>query len=216
MRSRPLVLRVPPKSTLRAAFATVVTALLIASVGTGAWWLWGRHQPLSGAVDRPLSGEEGRYPADRLAIADLGGAPENYERINDLAGVRALNMLTESELDAYITAGAERAKVSVSQVNGGKATVLLVRARDSHSARTAARELTSLQLGFGFHATQRPAGVAATELDAKPDVLAGGRAHYTRGDIVARVELRGENQRQVHERFDHILRQQLEVLPADD
>lgn len=203
-------------SPYRAALVTAVATLLIAGIGLGSWWTWGRHLPLSGAVDRPPVGEEGRYPGDRLAIADLGGAPENYTRINDLAGVRALNMLTESELSVYDAAGPGRAKVGVTQVSGGKATVLLVRVRDPQTARSAAGRLTELQLSFGFRPAPGPPGVAATTLAAKADSPPGGRAHYNHGDIVARVELRGRDQQRVHEQFDHILRRQVDSLPADD
>jgi hypothetical protein len=197
------------------AIRTILTALLIAAIGVGGWWLWGRNLPAQSAWGAPPTGEQARYPTDPMAITELGGVEENYARIDTLPEVRAMQMLTDSEIAVYQEANTGRAKIAVSGYSTGKATVLLMRAADARAAQEAAHQLTQLQLSYGFRSAPAVQGVSATILDAKPEAQPGGRAHYAHGDVLARVEFRGPDEQQAHARFDALLSDQLDALPAD-
>jgi hypothetical protein len=198
--------------------STAVAAVLIVALGLGGWWFRGRHLPLASAMDVPSSGTADRYPADPLALAELGGAKENNATIDDLADLRALNVLTNSELAVYEQAGTGRAKVGIANYPEGKATVILVRVSSPDAAKLAERQLNELQLSFGLQPNNvpQPAGVDSTKLTAKPDVLPGGRAHYTHGDVLVRVEVRGPDQRSAYGKFEEVLGGQLKALPPDE
>jgi len=200
---------------------SALAAVLVATVAVAALVLRGHSLPISDASGLPGPGEDGRYPADRLTLAELGGAKENHASVDSLAGVRALNVLTDSELAVYAAAGVTRVKVGVSDYGDVKATVILAHLSDRRVAGDSARELAELQLSFGFHAMPgAPSGVAAALLPgsplATPPVAAGGRAHYVRGDVLARMEVRGPDEGITYARFGTLLGAQLEALPADD
>ncbi|MFC4005143.1 hypothetical protein ACFS2C_26945 [Prauserella oleivorans] len=194
---------------------TTVLAVAIAAIGLAGFLAWGRQLPLGNAAGDPPVGERGRHPSDRLAIAELPGATENYSAVDSLAGVAGMNILTGDELATYRQAGAGRVKVAVSNYADGKATVLLVRAASDGAARDAAERLAELQLGYGFRRTEAAAGVAAATLPPRPDARPGGRAHYVRDDIVVRVEFRGDDAGTAYAEFGTLLAGQLEALPAD-
>jgi hypothetical protein len=191
-------------------------ALVVFALGVTPLLLWGRQLPLEYATGDPPVGVRGRYPADRLALADVAGARENYSAIDDLAGVAALNILTPGELTALRGAGARRAKVGVWNYQGGKATIVLVAVADAGAARAAAGQLAALQRGYGFRRIPAPGGVEAGLLGPGSGAVPGGRAHYVHDDIVARVEFRAEDSRVAHQEFGALLERQLEVLAADD
>lgn len=188
-------------------------AVLLVLTGFGSWWLWGRHLPLTDLPHSRIAGEQGRSPENALAIADLEGAGENYAAIDTLAGLRALNTLTDAELAVYQAAGTSRVRVAVSNYELGKATITLARTRSADKASRAARKLNQLQLGYGFQRAKSDLA-GASVLPPAEGGQPGGRAHYAHERILVRVAFRGPNASAAYQKFTTLLRRQLEVLPA--
>lgn len=195
---------------------TVVAAVLIAAIGFGGWWAWGRQLPVEQAIGTAPTGEAGRSPADPLAIAELGGAKENFARIRSMRGIAYLDMLTRDELAAFAEYGPGRVRLAVTKFDEGKAMVLLVRMRDETAARYATDRLSALQHGYGFKSVPgAPRGVEAGVVDDGNPAEPGGRAHYRHGDIVVRVELRGPLAEPARAKFFEVLRAQTHAVSPD-
>lgn len=195
----------------------MVAVVTIGTIGLGGWFAWGQDLPLEEAVGAPPYGEAGRSPADPLAIAELGGAKENYARIRSMDGVAALGMLTRDELAAFAEFGASRVRLGISRFDSGKAMVLLVQMPDERSAWRAVDQLSGLQYGYGFWpAGGGPRGVNAGVVDDRNPAQPGGRAHYRHGDIVVRVEFRGPRRGPAESRFFQVLAAQARAVAPDD
>lgn len=206
-----------PTALRRAAGTTVVVVLLVA-VAVAAILIRGRHIPLATNGDPPI-GEAARQPADPLAIADFAGLRQTYKPFDYFPGLAGAGLLTPAEIDAYAAGGPGRTRMAVGDFGTSVATVVVVEMSSPAAARQVEHTLTRLQLGFGFtREPNRPAGVDATVLGVvpgKPDVLAGGRAHYVHGDLVVRVEFRGPQVAAAQRGFDTLLAEQVKALPAD-
>lgn len=201
--------------TLTSKIVSVVVAVLIAVIGLGAWWVWGKNLPLTSAGPS-LTGEQGRRPTDPLALADFGGVKQNLERVTTMWGVEGVNTLTDEELAVYDRNRPERVRMGVSTVDGSKATVLLAQTSDPATATSARDDLVELQRLYGFEDTAAPGGVRAGELDEVADAEPGVRAHYVHGDVVVRVEVRGPDEAAVRQTFTQVVAAQHEAMPADD
>lgn len=204
------------RAKLTRVLTTTVAAVAIGAAGVGGWFAFAQDLPLQEAIGAPPYGEAGRSPSDPLAVAELGGAKENYARITSLRGVAALRMLTRDELLALSENGASRLRLGVSRFAAGKALVLVVQLPDEASARLAADRLRELQHGYGFRSVDGAprgvdAGVVAADVAAEP----GGRAHYRRGDIVVRVEFRGPRPQAAEARFFELLAAQTQAVRPD-
>ncbi|NKE55766.1 hypothetical protein FXN61_02585 [Lentzea sp. PSKA42] len=196
------------RSELRRAVGTLVILAVLLSIAGGSWLAWGSELELGGARDARPVGEEGRMPADPLAMADMGGVHENYEPVRSFGGVRLVDFLTEEELGAYETAGAAGARMAVSIFQEGKATLAVIQVRDADAARTAAAELVALQEGYGLRLS------APHVYLAKDGSLI--RSVYSHENVVVRLEVRGETHGWVVAKTAEIMAAQLEALPADE
>jgi hypothetical protein len=206
------------RSPLR-VFGAVALVTLLYAASTLAWWLWGRnsatasdHQPAYRV------GEAGRSPADPLAVGDLGGAKENFERVRSLPALADLNYLTAGELGVYQDGGASAVRIAVSEFTDGKAAVVLVELADQQHAERTEEQLVALQHGYGLTTLPAPRPgvsvlgfVPAPDRDGSPLV----RAVYRHGDVVARVEFRGSDPAAVRARLAGVLDAELRALPVD-
>ncbi|WP_028851635.1 hypothetical protein [Thermocrispum municipale] len=197
---------------------TVVAAIVIVTLGVTGWLAWGQHLPLKHARGAPPIGESGRSPVDPMAVAEIGGAKENYATVDSLAAVAGQRMLTREELLALHENGADRVRLAVSKFDSGRAIVLLVQMPSRHRARLATEELAALQRDYGFERADKPtppgvhAGVIGMDNPAEP----GGRAHYQHGDIVVRVEFRGPRRASAEAKFFQVLTAQIQAVEPDD
>ncbi|SNR68426.1 hypothetical protein SAMN06265360_114120 [Haloechinothrix alba] len=198
----------------RTVLTHVLVLVTIVVFGLGSWWVSGRHLPLAGSVGTQSSGEAGRYPSDPLAVAEIGGAQENLERVRTVEDLHGVGMLTDEEEREYVRASTERVRLLVANFDQGKATILLARTPDAARAGEGAHALAELQRGYGFDVpvdagAEVTAGVLPESADARP----GGRAHYASGNALVRVGFRGDDSEATREKFIEVLTAQMEVLP---
>jgi hypothetical protein len=190
--------------------------LVLAAIAVAAVWLGGRRQPV-GERQIPPIGLAGRKPADPLAIADFAGSGQLTAPLDDYAVAGAL--LTPAEIAVFKTSGLKHVAMADGRFAAGNADIVVAQLGSPAQARTAQRALVKLQLGFGFSADPHtPAALGATvlgDLPGRKDVLPGGRAHYTHGDLLIRVEYRGPGAKAAQQAFAQVLAEQLEALPAD-
>nr|PZN00194.1 MAG: hypothetical protein DIU77_04150 [Thermocrispum agreste] len=197
---------------------TVVAAVAIIALGVCGWIAWGQYVPLKHARGTPPIGESGRSPVDPLAVAEIGGAKENYAQVDSLAAVAGQRMLTRDELLALYTNGGGRVRLAVSRYDVGKAIVLLVQMPSRQDARTALNELAKLQDDYGFERVTRrvPKSVHAGVIGGKNPAEPGGRAHYQHDDILVRVEFRGPRRASAEAKFFQVLEAQVRAVEPDD
>lgn len=195
------------RSELRRVVGTLGIVGVLVLLGWGSWFAWGSGLDLAGAEDARPVGEEGRVPADPLAMADMGGVHENYEPVRNFTSVRTVDFLTDDELDAYEEAGAGAARMAVSIFPEGKATLAVVQVRDQNAARDAAAELVELQEEYGLESEQPHVYLA------EDDSLT--RSVYSHENLVVRLEVRGQSREWVKAKTAELIADQLEALPAD-
>jgi hypothetical protein len=146
--------------------------------------------------------------------ADIGGAEESKD-VETFADLEAVGFLTQSELGVLEKAAAGGARLLVTNFDEGKATVLVTRVGSPEQAVVARDALTALQLSFGFDSRPAPPGVNAVELPGDAETMPKVRAVYLNGDILVRLEMAGQDRVDVAAKFDDVLAEQLEALPAD-
>ncbi|MGH3933352.1 MAG: hypothetical protein ACRDTF_25630, partial [Pseudonocardiaceae bacterium] len=101
----------------------------------------------------------------------------------------------------------------------GKTTILVCQAVSPIQAINARDELTALQIGYGFTRRTAPFGVNAveklTEIGTPPII----RALFASDDLIIRIEMvsnsPGGSPTATTAKFEEILEQQLEKLPAN-
>ncbi|MBA3574017.1 MAG: hypothetical protein H0W37_03360 [Pseudonocardiales bacterium] len=190
----------------------VVAVVVLLGLAIGSYALWGRDDTPTAQPEPPAA--EQRAPADPLMPADIGGAEESKD-VETFADLDAVGFLTQSELGVLENAAAGDTRLLISSFDEGKATVLVTRVGSPEQAVVARDELTSLLLSFGFGPRSAPPGVNAVELPDDAETTPKVRAVYLSGDILVRLEMVGQDPAGVAAKFDDVLSQQLEVLPAD-
>lgn len=202
------------------AIAAAVAVLV--GVALGAWFLFGRGgpdqaQPQQSTQQQPAA-PTSPPPVDPLAPADVGGSME-YKQVTTFQDVVTAAFLTEDEESDLQAAGAGASRLLVTNFPQGKATILVTQVTSSASAATALQQLASLQVGYGFSPRTGPAGVQTFEVLDKSDVPPTLRALYASNGRVVRIEMRGNSPGEapsgVTAKFEQVLAQQLEKLPAD-
>ncbi len=197
--------------TWRIVGAAVAVVVLLGLV-IGSYALWGRDDAPTAQPGLP-AGEQ-QEPADPLMPADIGGAEESKD-VETFADLEAVGFLTRSELGVLEKAAAGGARLLVTNFDEGKATVLVTRVGSPEQAVVARDDLTALQLSFGFDSRPAPPGVNAVELPGGAETMPKVRAVYLNGDILVRLEMAGQDRVDVAAKFDDVLAEQLEALPAD-
>ncbi len=196
--------------TWRIVWAVVAVVVLL-GLAIGSYALWGRDDAPTPQPGPPTAEQQAPDP---LMPADIGGAEESKD-VETFADLDAVGFLTQSELGVLENAAAGDARLLISNFDEGKATVLVTRVGSPEQAVVARDELTSLLLSFGFGPRSAPPGVNAVELPDGAETTPKLRAVYLSGDILVRLEMVGPDPAGVAAKFDDVLSQQLEVLPAD-
>jgi hypothetical protein len=190
----------------------VVAVVVLLGLVIGSYALWGRDDAPTAQPGLPAA--EQQEPADPLMPADIGGAEESKD-VETFADLEAVGFLTQSELGVLEKAAAGGARLLVTNFDEGKATVLVTRVGSPEQAVVARDALTALQLSFGFDSRPAPPGVNAVELPGDAETMPKVRAVYLNGDILVRLEMAGQDRVDVAAKFDDVLAEQLEALPAD-
>lgn len=206
--------------------AIVLSVLLVAGLGVGAFMLWGRDSSSAGpqtsssappSKSKPTKSTTTK-PPDPLPVAVLPGKEEKHKEIKDFATVPGLNYLNPEELAAYQAATPGMSKFNVRHLtSGSRAVFLLVKAGDDALAKVAVAALRDVQVeNAAVLSPTAPAGVFVTEIEAKAGQPAQIRAHYTKGETIVRVEVWNPTSLAAAKAdFDTVLAEQLKVLPAD-
>ena len=208
----------PSGSGKNRIIAVVVAVLLLGGIAFGAYWIWGRGTSETadpGPQPNP-PGETSNAPApDPLPVAVLTGTAEPHHEVKTFEDVPALNYLNSKEIESYqaINPGETKAAVQI-LASQGRATLLLTIAGAPTAAATEVKTLGEIQVGNGAKPlTDSPAGVTATEIDAKDGNLAQIRGHYMSGDVLVRVDVMNATLAAAKADFQYVVNAQMEVLP---
>lgn len=194
--------------------------VLLAVVAIGAFLLWGQgsggdsNQPAASSANEKSSSPKAPDP---LAVADFPGKAESHSDITTFNAVSGLNYLNSSELSTYSSAGAGPAKYVVHHLDNGNTVVVLVTQVNSPTAaQNAANELLNIQIKNGGRKFgDVPKGVHASAIDAKDGDQAQIRGHYAHGNVIVRIEVKGQALQNVQTDFSTVLSAETQVLPAD-
>lgn len=198
----------------RIATAAVVIALALPPAG--AWLLWGDGtNPRVAALPVTLPDVEPRRPYRVVPpepIVDLPG-----DRELDEQGLpeyfHALGVLSSTEFELVMSAGAARAQVLSSREGQ------LVRSITRYTARDGSRPEQMLREFDGFFATSGWEGShrSGAHIWQSPtgDRTHAIRAMYIRGRDLIQVEVHGPNPDQVHSAAESLIDTQIDRFPAD-
>lgn len=199
----------------------VLAVVLLAGLGFGAYWLWGRGgaDPNAGPTNSTTStSTTPSAPPDPLPAGKLPGKVSENKQVKDFTPVPTLKYLLDSEILSYNVAGAGKTKlVQFTLDDGSKGILLIVQAKDAAAAKTAAKELHDIQINNGMtEATGLPGGVLAGNLDAKGQELARVRGHYSSKDLIVRLDMTSKTLADAQKNFKESLDAQLKALSADE
>lgn len=147
--------------------------------------------------------------------------PHVRKDIDSVSKFDSLKYFTDKELQAYTTSGADKAKMAVfTTKDGAQVTLIFAQAEDAQAAYSAAKELNAIQVHNGRKQDpDHPNGVRVAQLkgdpDADPKELAGIRAHYSHGRVIARVDVSGKTLDDIRQDFNTVLAGELKVLSPD-
>jgi hypothetical protein len=211
-----------PKKGNGAKIGAIVAAVVVlAGIAFGAYLLWGRSSTSAGdgggQASTTQAAPASQAPPDPMAVAQLPGTVENFDRIKSFSQIPSLNYLTSTELSAYQNAGAGDTKFVARRLpDGSRVLMLLTTASDPQAAQKAASDLLAIQIhNGGTRVTDVPDGVLASSIDAKNNNPAQVRAHYAHQNVVVRIEVSNPNAQTAQADFTSILNSQLKVLPAN-
>ncbi|TVT23178.1 hypothetical protein FNH06_10820 [Amycolatopsis acidiphila] len=210
-----------PKKGNGAKIGAIVAAVVVlAGIAFGAYMLWGRSSTSAsggGQTTTTQAAPSSQTPPDPMAVAQLPGTVENFDRIKSFSQIPALNYLTSNELSAYQTAGAGDTKFVARRLpDGSRVLMLLTTVSDPQAAQKAAGDLLAIQIrNGGTRVVDVPDGVLASSIDAKGGNPAQVRAHYAHQNVVVRIEVSNPNAQTAQTDFTSILNSQLKVLPAN-
>lgn len=200
----------------------VLAVVLLAGVGFGAYWLWGRggsDPNAGGQTSTPAStSTKPSAPPDPLPAGKLPGKVAENKQVKDFTPVPTLKYLLDSEILSYNVAGADKTKlVQFTLDDGSKGILLIVKAKDATAAKTAAKELHDIQINNGMtEATGMPNGVLVGTVDAKAPDNARVRGHYTSKDLIIRLDMSSKTLESAQKNFKDSLDAQLKALSADE
>lgn len=211
----------PSKGNGAKIAAGVGALVLLAVVAVGAFLLWGRGsggdgggQPAASSANQQSDSPKAPDP---LAVGKFPGKAESHSDITTFNGVSGLNYLNSNELSTYSSAGAGPAKYVVHHLDDGNTVVvLLTQVNSPTAAQNAANQLLSIQIrNGGRNFGDVPKGVHASAIDAKDGDQAQIRGHYAHGNVIVRIEVKGQALQNVQTDFANILSAETQVLPAD-
>ncbi len=210
------------KSPALVILSVVGAVLVLGAIAFGSYWLWGRdgastpEATATEATQAPVQNTEPPKPPDPLQPADVGGLKEN-KNVRDFDDVIRVGFLTADEIVAYQSAGAGQSRLLITNFDEGKVVILVTEVLSPQQAITLRDEVTALQETYGFE-LQPPtrAGVPIVEIpETATDAQTIIRGHYAGGSVVVRVEMTGADPRATTSRYQDVLDQQLQALPAD-
>lgn len=198
----------------------VLAVVLLAGLGFGAYWFWGRGGGDNNAVQNSSTSPTSTTPStppDPLPAGKLPGKVSVNKQVKDFTPVPNLKYLLDSEILAYKTAGADKTKlVQFTLDNGSKGILLIVEAGDASQAKTAAKELNDIQVNNGMvESTDTPNGVLVSSVDAKAPENARVRGHYSSKNLIIRLDLSAATLDVAQKDFKGSLDAQLKALSAD-
>ncbi|WP_309110077.1 hypothetical protein [Saccharothrix sp.] len=202
----------------------VLAVVLLAGIAFGAYMIWGRDgsSPTAGgdqttAQSTTSTSTTPSAPPDPMPIGKFSGKVNQNKNVTAFSAVPNLKYLLDSEVQAYTTAGAGKAKLAQFTLDGGATgVILIVEASDATAANAAATALHDIQLGNSMTPfAEAPATVLAGQIDAANGGNARVRGHYGSEGLIVRVDVAAPNLAAAQKGFKEVLDAQLKVLKAD-
>lgn len=200
----------------------VLAVVLLAGLGFGAYWLWGRGgaDPNAGGQPTSPSSTTSSAPADPLQVGQIAGNPQERKDITTFEQISGLNppYLTPGEVNAYKTASSAKSKlVLATPAKGVSTTVMIVTASEAAAANNCAIELKEVQVTNGMTevTSDVPAKTYVTQVDAKDGQPARIRGHYSSKKYVVRIDVTAPTLAEAMQQFKAAAEAQLKAMPAD-
>ncbi|WP_084402035.1 hypothetical protein [Lentzea albidocapillata] len=202
----------------------VLAVVLLAGLGFGAYWLWGRggSDPNAGGQTSTTASTSTTpsAPPDPLQVGKVAGNPQERKDITTFTQIEALKppYLTPGEINAYKTAGGAKSKLSLATpAKGVSTTIMIVTASENAAANNCAIELKSVQETNGMEAVTSdvPAKTYVTQVDAKDGQPARIRGHYSSGKYVVRIDITAATLTDAMQHFKAAAEIQLKAMPTD-
>ncbi|NKE55764.1 hypothetical protein FXN61_02575 [Lentzea sp. PSKA42] len=201
----------------------VLAVVLLAGLGFGAYWLWGRggSDPNGGGQtsSAPTSATSSA-PQDPLQVGKVAGNPQERKDITTFAQIEGLKppYLTPGEVNAYKTAGGAKSKLSLATpAKGVSTTIMIVTASENAAANNCALELKDVQTTNGMTevTSDVPAKTYVTQVDAKDGQPARIRGHYSSTKYVVRIDVTAATLAEAMQHFKAAAEIQIKAMPAD-
>jgi hypothetical protein len=202
----------------------VLAVLLLAGLGFGAYWLWGRgggENTAGGESSAPAStSTKPSPPPDPLQIGKIAGNPQERKDVTTFAQIEALNppYLTPGEVNAYKTAGGAKAKLSLATpAKDVSTTVMVVTATENAAANNCAIELENVQVTNGMEevTSDVPPKTYVTQVAPKDGQPARIRGHYSSTKYVVRIDVTAPTVAEAMKHFKEAAEIQLKAMPTD-
>lgn len=202
--------------------AIVAVIVVLAGIAVGAVFLFNNNK--SPEANPPASTTSSTQPAASGKIAT--GLP-GHTQTSVSKGVKTFTdvtsmqtpLLSPPESNAFETAGAADTSLLYNDVNGSGFLVMVVQAESPDAAKQAAADLHAQQLKFGLAAKTSP--VTGASVDGKDDVADSPqvpvlrRVHYSSGNYIIRIEVRGKDAATAESLLQTVLSKQAAVLKPD-
>jgi hypothetical protein len=201
----------------------VLAVLLLAGLGFGAYWLWGRGGDNNAGGQTTTSGSTSTTqsaPPDPLQVGKVAGNPQERKDVTSFTQIENLKppYLTPGEITAYKTAGGAKSKLSLATpAKGSNTTIMIVTATDGVAANNGALELKTIQVTNGMQelTSDVPEKVNATQVDAKDGQPARIRGHYAHDKYIVRIDVTAPTAAEALAIFKAAAEIQLKAMPAD-
>ncbi|MGZ3141499.1 SHOCT domain-containing protein [Lentzea chajnantorensis] len=201
----------------------VLAVLLLAGLGFGAYWLWGRGGDNSAGGQTstpPPTSTTQSAPPDPIQVGKVAGNPQERKDITNFTQIENLKppYLTPGEVTAYKTAGGAKSKLSLATpAKGANTTIMIVTATDEVAANNGVLELKTIQVTNGMQeiTSDVPEKAGATQVDAKDGQPARIRGHYSSDKYIVRIDVTAASLTEALALFKAAAETQLKAMPAD-
>jgi hypothetical protein len=227
IRQGPEVFEASDRSRTGRTLLIVLVVVLVAGLGVGAWFIFGRKQnepaaqPTTTAPPAPTTTTTPKQPKDDLSVAELPGNARIHDRIKTFADFEKDELgklLTAEETKAYQQATPGKCRLTTADLDGGThAYILTTEASTADQAVALRNGLVELQTKYSMqpYSGQAYTGVKVTQFAKNGDIPATIRAHYVHKKTVVRIQIYGNDLDQIGVKFEDIIADQLKLLPAD-
>lgn len=213
-------------SSSRKLLVILGVIVLVIALGVGSYFVFfnktdtaGQQPPPPDTTSQqtPPPPTTTQRPKDDLEVAELPGSAEDHSNITTFDQAASANFLTEAEVKFYRSADADKSRLASSvTAEGVHALIFTTKASSASTAKKATDKLADQQLIYGMKKyTSPPVGVQVAQANRTKKVPAIIRAHYVHGSTIVRIQVNGNDLKQVTAVFKTVIAAELQELPAD-